>query len=271
MKIASGFRFTEGPVWDRARGCLYFSDIPANTIHQWRPDGGVSVFKYPSGKSNGLTLDHAGRLLICEHAGRRVSRIEQDGSTSGLASHYRGSRLNSPNDIVVKSDGFIYFTDPPYGLNPVFGIDEPPELDFTGVYRANPTSGEIVVVADDFTPNGLAFSPDERRLYVADTEANLVLSYEVDSAGNLSGKRLFARIAGNPAPDGLKVDVKGNVFVSGGGGVWVHDPDGARLGLIPVPELPSNLAWGDTGWSTLYITARTSVYRVQTLTAGMPV
>lgn len=269
--IASGFHFTEGPVWDAANDCLYFSDIPADTIHQWRPNRGVSVFKEPSGKSNGLTCDREGRLLICEHAGRRVSRLEKDGSASTVASHYRGRRLNSPNDIAVKSDGYIYFTDPPYGLNPVFGVAEAPELDFAGIYRVAPDGSDIVAVAEDCTPNGLAFSPDEKRLYVADTEQNLVLIYDVDAAGGLSAGRLFARIAGSPAPDGLKVDRHGNVFVSGGGGVWVFDPGGVRLGIIPVPELPANLAWGGADWSALYITARSSVYRVQTKTAGLPI
>lgn len=176
--IASGFQFTEGPVWDAAEGCLYFSDIPANTIHQWRPDDGASIFKRPSGKSNGLTRDHQGRLLVCEHAGRRVSRVEQDGVTTVIASYYDGCRLNSPNDIVVKSDGAIYFTDPPYGLGPVFGVDEAPELDFAGIYRVN--GDDVALVADNCTPNGLAFSPDEKQLYVADTERNLVLAYDVD-------------------------------------------------------------------------------------------
>jgi gluconolactonase len=267
--IASGFHFTEGPVWDAAESCLYFSDIPANTIHRWRLGGGNSVFKKPSGKSNGLTRDREGRLLVCEHAGRRVSRIEKDGSTTVIASRYDGRRLNSPNDIVVKSDGAIYFTDPPYGLGPVFGVDEVPELDFAGIYRVN--GDAITLAADNCTPNGLAFSPDEKQLYVADTERNLLLVYDVDAAGGLSTGRLFARIAGAPAPDGLKVDRNGNLFVSGAEGVWVLDPNGAHLGIIPVPELPANLAWGDADWSTLYVTARSSVYRIRTRTAGMPV
>jgi sugar lactone lactonase YvrE len=268
-KIASGFHFTEGPVWNAAEGCLYFSDIPANTIHQWRPETGVSVFKKPSGKSNGLTRDREGRLVVCEHAGRRVSRIEKDGSTTVIASHYDGRRLNSPNDIVVKSNGSIYFTDPPYGLSPVFGVAAAPELDFDGIYRVD--GDDVSLVAADCTPNGLAFSPDEKRLYVADTERKLVLVYDVDAGGALSAGRLFAHVAGNPAPDGLKVDRNGNVFVSGAAGIWVLDPGGARLGIILVPELPANLAWGDADWSTLYVTARSSVYRVRTRTAGVPV
>jgi gluconolactonase len=270
-RIASGFLFTEGPVWDAAQGCLHFSDIPASTIHQWRSESGLSVLRSPSGKSNGLTRDRAGRLIVCEHAGRRVSRIEADGRVTTLASHYDDRRLNSPNDIVVKSDGSIYFTDPPYGLNPVYGVAAYPELDFAGIYRVTPDGGEIAVLAADCTPNGLAFSPDETLLYVADTEENRVLVYDVDAEGGLSGARLFANISGSPAPDGVKVDRNGRVFTTGAGGVWVFDPDGTRLGVIPVPELPANLAWGDANWSTLYITARTSVYRVRTQTAGLPV
>ncbi|HVX99300.1 MAG TPA: SMP-30/gluconolactonase/LRE family protein [Pseudorhodoplanes sp.] len=270
--IGSGFYFTEGPVWDAVHGCLHFSDIPANVIHQWRPEAGLSVFRAPSGKSNGLTRDREGRLIVCEHAGRRVSRIEKNGHITTLASHYRGRRLNSPNDVVVKSDGYIYFTDPPYGLNPTFGVAEYPELDFTGIYRVAPDGSEIIVVADDCTPNGLAFSPDEKRLYVADTEANHVLVYDVGAEGSLADGRLFAKIPGSSmAPDGIKVDVAGNVFVTGAGGIWVFDPSGYRLGIIPVPELPANLAWGDADLSALYITARTSVYRVRTKTAGPPV
>lgn len=271
-RIGSGFFFTEGPVWNAADGCLHFSDIPANVIHQWRPDGGMSVFRTPSGKSNGLTRDREGRLIVCEHAGRRVSRIEADGSTTAIASHYRGRRLNSPNDVVVKSDGYVYFTDPPYGLNPTFGVAEQPELDFAGVYRAAPDGNDVAVMTDDCTPNGLAFSPDEKRLYVADTEANQVLVYDVDASGGLSGGRAFAQIPGSHlAPDGIKVDRDGRVFVTGAGGVWVFGPDGSRIGVIPVPELPANLAWGDADWGTLYITARSSVYRVRTKTAGVPV
>ncbi len=270
--VASGFHFTEGPVWDADLGCLHFSDIPANTIHQWQPGSGMSVFRSPSGKSNGLTRDREGRLIVCEHAGRRVSRIDKDGNATTVASHYQGRRLNSPNDVVVKSDGAIYFTDPPYGLNPTFGVAEYPELDFAGVYRVAPDGREIAVVAADCTPNGLAFCPDERRLYVADTEDNLVCVYEVGHDGSLSGGQVFARMSGSPlAPDGIKVDRDGHVFVTGAGGVWVYEQGGTRLGVIPVPELPANLAWGEADWSTLYITARTSVYRVRTTTKGLPV
>lgn len=270
--LGSGFLFTEGPVWDAAQDCLHFSDIPASIIHRWQPKVGFSVFRSPSGKSNGLTRDREGRLVICEHAGRCVSRIERDGSTTIVASHYQGHRLNSPNDVVVKSDGAIYFTDPPYGLNPTFGVAASPELDFAGVYRVSPDGGEIAVVAADCTPNGLAFSPDEKMLYVADTEENHVLVYDVGAEGSLSGRRVFAHLSGSHlAPDGIKVDHNGNVFVTGAGGIWVFEPGGARLGTIAVPELPSNLAWGGADWSSLYITARTSIYRVHTKTKGLPV
>lgn len=270
-KIATGFYFTEGPVWDAVNATLTFSDIPANVMHQWRPGAGDSVFREPSGKSNGLTRDRQGRLLVCEHAGRRVSRMEKDGSVVTIASHYKGRKLNSPNDIVVKSDGCIYFTDPPYGLNPIYGVAEYPELDFAGVYRVSPEGGDVVAVAVNCTPNGLAFSPDEKQLYVADTEQNLVLVYDVDTSGGLANVRLFAEIDGSPAPDGIKVDRDGNVYTTGAGGVWVFDPNGNHLGIIAVPELPANLAWGDASWSSLYVTARTSVYRIETKTAGIPV
>lgn len=269
--VASGFHFTEGPVWDAVHGRLHFSDIPASVIHEWQPGIGTSVFRSPSGKANGLTRDRDGRLIACEHANRRVSREQTDGSFGTVASHYRGSRLNSPNDVIVKSDGYIYFTDPPYGLNPVYGVAEQPELDFAGVYRVAPDGSEIAAVAKDCTPNGLAFSPDEKLLYVADTEANHVLVYSVGSGGGLSGTRLFAEIPGSSlAPDGIKVDRDGHVFTTGAGGVWVFDPGGTRLGVIAIPQLPANLAWGDDDLSALYITARTSVYCVQMKTKGLP-
>ncbi len=270
-RIATGFLFTEGPVWDAGEGCLYFSDIPSDVIHRWHPDRGCAVMKAPSAKSNGLTRDRDGGLLICEHAGRRVSRMDADGGTQAVATHYKGRRFNSPNDIVVKSDGAIYFTDPPYGLNPTFGAPGRSELGFCGVFRVAPGGGDIEAVADSYTPNGLAFSPDESRLYVADTEANVLLVHDVGPAGGLSPARMFAAIDGHPAPDGVKVDRDGNVYTTGEGGIWVLSPDGATRGVIPLPEMPANLAWGGDDWSVLYVTARASVYRVPTLTSGIPV
>lgn len=271
-RLGTGFIFTEGPVWSARDGYLLFSDIPGDAITRWTPADGFSVFRSPSGKSNGMTRDRDGRLIVCEHYNRRVTRTGHDGSVTAIASHFRGRKLNSPNDVVVKSDGSIYFTDPPYGLNPVFGIAAHRELPFAGVYRVPPDGGDIALVVDDSTPNGLAFSPDETLLYVADTEAAHIRVFDVNDDGTVSGGRIFADIAGHPhAPDGMKLDREGQIYVTGPGGVWVLDPSGRRLGTIPVPELPANLAWGDDDWKTLYITAQTSLYRVRLRTAGIAV
>ncbi|NWF92254.1 MAG: SMP-30/gluconolactonase/LRE family protein [Syntrophaceae bacterium] len=271
-RLATGFHFTEGPVWNAKGGYLLFSDIPGNRIVKWTPENGISEFRAPSGKSNGLTIDKKGRLIACEHANRRVSRTEEDGKVVTVASHYNGKRLNSPNDVVVKSDGSIYFTDPPYGLNPVFGTFEEQELPFYGVYRLAPDGDHLSLLIDDSVPNGLAFSPDESLLYIADTEMNHIRVFDVKDNGKTTNGRIFAEISGEPlAPDGLKVDSEGNVYVTGKGGIWVFNPDGRRIGIIPIPELPANLCWGDKDWKTLYITARTSVYRIRLNIIGIPV
>ena len=270
-RLATGFWFTEGPVWDAKGGYLLFSDIPGNRIIKWSPKDGISDFRSPSGKSNGLTRDRRGGLVACEHANRRVSRTEEDGTVVTIASHYKGKKLNSPNDVVVKSDGSVYFTDPPYGLNPTFGTMQAQELPFYGVYRLSPTGDNLSLLIDDSVPNGLAFSPDESLLYVADTEMNHIRVFNVDSKGETSNGRLFAQILGEPlAPDGMKIDSEGNVYVTGKGGIWVLNPEGKSLGTIPVSELPANLAWGDDDWKTLYITARTSLYRVRLNIPGIP-
>ncbi|MDQ7783923.1 MAG: SMP-30/gluconolactonase/LRE family protein [Desulfomonilaceae bacterium] len=271
-KLGTGFQFTEGPVWDARGEYLLFSDIPGDRISRWTSQEGLSVFRSPSGKSNGLTLDGRGRLVACEHANRRVSRTEEDGTVVTIASHFQGKKLNSPNDVVVKSDGSVYFTDPPYGLNPMFGTMGRQELPFYGVYRLSPDGSDLKPVIVDSVPNGLAFSPDESLLYVADTEKNHVRVFDVDAAGNTANGRLFADLPGEPlAPDGMKVDTEGNLYVTGKGGVWVFDPKGVRLGIIPVPELPANLCWGESDWKTLFIAARSSVYRVRLAVAGIPV
>lgn len=270
-RLATGFRFTEGPVWNVRGGFLVFSDIPANRMSRWSTTDGISEFRFPSGKSNGLTLDRKGRLIACEHATRRVSRTEEDGTIVTIASHLNGKKLNSPNDVVVKSDGSVYFTDPPYGLNPVFGTLEAQELPFFGVYRLSPDGNDLRVLVDDSVPNGLVFSPDESLLYVADTEMNHVRVFDVTDDGGTKNGRIFAEMPGEPlAPDGMKVDTEGNVYVTGDGGIWVLDPHGRRLGIIPVPELPANLCWGDNDWKTLYITARTSLYRARLNISGIP-
>ena len=270
-RLGTGFQFTEGPVWNVKGGYLLFSDIPANRMKKWTPKDGISDFRLPSGKSNGLTFDRRGRLIACEHANRRVSRTEEDGTIVTIASHYKGKKLNSPNDVVVKADGSVYFTDPPYGLNPIFGTFEEQELPFYGVYRVSPNGDNLSLLIDDSVPNGLVFSPDESLLYVADTEMNHICVFNVNDNGKTTNGRIFAEISGEPlAPDGIKVDSEGNVYTTGKGGIWVLNPEGRRLGIISVPELPANLCWGDGDWKTLYITARTSIYRVRLNIAGIP-
>lgn len=266
-RLATGFQFTEGPVWIE-EGYLLFSDIPASRIHKWSPNGGVEVWREPSGESNGLTLDRQNRLIACEHKNRRVSRTKADETVVTLADRYQGKQLNSPNDVVVKSDGTIYFTDPPYGIRP-----EEREQPCNGVYRILP-DGTLELLADDFDrPNGLAFSPDESILYVDDSPRRHVRAFDVRSDGTLANSRIFADMD-HPqpgSPDGMKIDVEGHLYVAGATGVWVFEPDGTLLGVIVPPERPANCAWGDAGRKSLYITARTSLYRVRVKVPGLPV
>jgi gluconolactonase len=280
-RVAGGLTFTEGPVW---RGThLLFSDIPNKRIVRWRRLAeGPELTTYALGMSNGLTLDRQGRVLAAEHDGRRVTRVADDGTRTVLAERFQGKRLNSPNDIVVKSDGSIYFTDPPYAVQPgTPGVPRPAnwwtapipgkELPFHGVYRIAP-DGSLHLLVDDFTlPNGLAFSPDESVLYVDDSAHKHIRAFSVRADGALSNSRMLLDMASaDPGvPDGLKVDRHGNVFCTGPGGVWVCRADGTLLGRIILPELPANLAWGEDG-SVLFLTARTSVYRLQTKTRGAP-
>jgi sugar lactone lactonase YvrE len=269
-RVADTFQWTEGPVW-HPDGYLLFSDIPANRIVQWKPDGTVATFRQPSGMSNGLALDKQGRLIACEHGNRCVSRTEKDGTIVILADRYAGMRLNSPNDVVVHSNGSIYFTDPPYGLLPGFGGPGDQELPFQGVYRLSP-EGRLTLLADDFArPNGIALSPDERTLYVADTNRAHVRAFGVQPDGSLATDRVFAILngSGEGAPDGMKVDIEGNLYFTGQGGVWVFSPDGKHLGMIAPPEVPANVAWGDADYKTLYITARTGLYRIRLNIAGI--
>lgn len=266
-KVAGGFQFTEGPVW-HPDGYLLFSDIPASRIYQWRPGGEQTVWREGSGNSNGLTLDRQGRLIACEHGGRRVSRTEADGTVAALAERYRGGRLNSPNDVVVRSDGAIYFTDPPYGIEPAQR-----EQPLNGVYRILP-DGEIELLADDFDrPNGLAFAADERTLYIGDSPRRHVRAFDVLADGRLANSRVLCDMD-HPqpgSPDGMKLDAAGHLYVAGATGVWVFEPDGTHLGVVTLPERPANLAWGDEDRQTLYVTARTSLYRIRTKVAGLPV
>ena len=270
-QVATGFGFTEGPLW--CGDYLLFSDIRRNRIVRFRmrsegPE--ITTYRSPSGNSNGLTIDRSGRLVVCEHSGRRVTRTEVDGSVSILAERYDGRRLNSPNDVVVRSDGSIYFTDPSFGLG------SPPkwkELSFNGVYRITP-DGELVLLADDFEmPNGLAFSPDEDILYINDTTRNHIRAFDVSDNGGISNGRVFIKMEGEEIgrPDGMKVDQQGNVYCTGPGGIWIMQPDGKCLGRVMMPEQPANFGWSDRDWKTLYITARTSIYRLRLLVAGITI
>lgn len=265
-KLAGDFQFIEGPIW-HPDGFLLFSDIPANIIYKFASNQPVEVFRRPSGKANGNTLDKENRLLTAEHENRRVSRTEKDGKVITLADRYEGKRLNSPNDLVVKSDGSIYFTDPSYGVS-----KEQEELGFYGVYRLAPDGKLTLLVKDLVLPNGIAFSPDEQKLYVNNSEAGYIAVFDVKPDGTVTNQRLFAELkdaSQSGVPDGLKVDVEGNVYSTGPGGVWIFSPDGKLLGKISVPETATNVAWGESDRKTLYITANTSLYRIRLKIAGV--
>ena len=269
QRVTTGFQFTEGPVWIGQEKSLFFSDIPANKILKLTADGRVTTFRERSGNSNGLTLDRKGRLIACEHANRRVTRTESDGSITVLAETFRGKRLNSPNDVVVKSDGAIYFTDPAYGISP-----GEQEQGVEGVYRLSRDGRDLSLVADDFTrPNGLAFSPDERHLYIDDSKRRHIRVFSIDGDGSLSGGAVFhdLNVSTRGSPDGMKVDVDGQVYCTGAGGVWVFDKTGKHLGTIVVPEKPSNCAWGNDDGRTLYITAGKSVYSIRVRRPGIQI
>jgi len=252
------------------QGFLLFSDIPANRILKWSTNEGITLFREPSGNSNGLTQDREGRLLICEHGNRLLSRIEKDGTYTILADRFEGKRLNSPNDVIVKNDGTICFTDPPYGIKP-----EQQELPFQGVFRLDPDDRRLTLLVKDFLrPNGLAFSPDEDVLYITDSsERRHVRAFDVNPDGTLGNSRIFAEIRSEEPgnPDGMKVDIEGNLYVSAAGGIWVYSAQGEGLGIIKTAEIPANCAWGDADWRSLFITARTSVYCVRLTVPGVKV
>ena len=271
-KLGSGFAFTEGPVWHPAEQHLIFSDMPGDHMRRWSAADGVTTFRRPSNKANGNAYDRLGRMLTCEHATSRVSRTELDGSITVLATHYQGLELNSPNDIVVKSDGRVYFTDPSYGRMPYFGVERPQQLAFQGVYRMDADGGDLTLLAADFgQPNGLCFSRDERQLFVNDTERSHIRVFDVDADGLVSGGAVWAEVTGEGAggPDGMKIDSAGNVYCCGPGGVHVFAPDASHLGVIAVPEVVANFTWGDSDMQSLFLPASTSLYRVRTRTPGI--
>ena len=278
-KLAGGFGFLEGPVWtNRDGGYLIFSDIPRHELKKWSEKEGVSTFRAPS-NNNGNTRDAQGTLITAEHDGRRVTRTEADGTINVIVERYQGKRLNSPNDVVVKRDGTIWFTDPPYGLP---NRTEGKELDKNYVFRFDPQSGRLTTLVDDFDmPNGLAFSPDEKVLYVADSgKPHHIRAFDVRDDGTITNDRVFCTLD-KGIPDGFRCDTEGRVWTSAGDGVHIFGVDGSLIGKIITPdapgrfdaskigpEVPANVCFGGPSWSTLYITACTSLYRIETKVRG---
>lgn len=286
-RLAGGFSWVEGPVWDRKRACLLFSDVPSNSVLQWKEGAGTTVFLKPSGYSgatpftgrepgsNGLAFDSQGRLVLCQHGNRRIARIESDASKTTLVDRYEGKRLNSPNDLVFKSNGDLYFTDPPYGLPKTFD-DPDKELDFSGVYRLT-KAGKLTLLTKELrAPNGIGFSPSEKTLYVAnsDPQQAIWMAFEVKADGTLGAERIFFDATSwtktkRGLPDGLKIDREGNLFATGPGGIHVFAPDGKHLGSIETGVPTGNCAWGGSDGSTLFITADKTLYRIKLGTKGM--
>jgi gluconolactonase len=269
-QIATGFKFTEGPVWHPSGKYLLFSDMPGDVRRRWDAAQGVVEVRRPSNKCNGMTYDADLNLIVCEHATSLLVRERRDGRRESLASHFEGEELNSPNDVCLRSDGSIYFTDPWYGRLKGFGVERPRQLGFQGVYRVTMEGDlQLLVERDLFEqPNGLCFSPDETRLYVNDSEQALIRVFAVAADGSLSKGEVFAsgiRSDTQPGgPDGMKCDEAGHIWVTGPGGVWVYSPSGEVMGKLGVPEVVGNLAWGGENFRTLFLTASRSVYAVRT-------
>lgn len=270
-KLAGDMMFIEGPVWVKDGSYLVFSDIPKNELKKWTTAGGVTTYRSPSRNTNGNTLDAAGRLLSCEHTGRRVAVQEKDGTLKTLVDSFEGRKMNSPNDVVVKSDGTVWFTDPEYGLktNPTTKQKEGKEQPGNYVYRHDPKSGRTTAVVKDFVqPNGLAFSPDEKELYIADSGApKHIRVFPVNTDGTLGAGRVFCTLD-QGAPDGIRVDQQGRVWSSSGDGVQIFGPDGRLIGRILLPESAANLCFGGDDGKTLFMTARKSLYAVRVAVTG---
>lgn len=282
--LATGFTYTEGPAWDRSDGALLFNDIPSDTTYRWSATEGLAAVRQDTGNANGMAFDRAGRLIVCQSGAARVVRYDgPESPATVLASHYDGRELNSPNDLVVHSSGDIYFTDPAYGRIPVYGRDRSPELDFRAVFRLPAAGGDPEPLADGFgQPNGICLSPDERVLYVDDTERAEIRAFDLDDGGRLANERVFASDVGpalsfedaraNRLPsgyvDGLKCDEHGNVYVTAPGGLWVFEPGGARLGEIALPEDVANFAWGGEDGRSLFLCCRTFLGRLRMSVRG---
>ena len=265
--------FTEGALWHSGQSYLLFSDIIGDQMHRWDAQQGLRSFRHPSHMANGNAWDRNGRLLTCEHATSRVTRTEHDGSITVLASHFEGRALNSPNDIVVSSDGSIYFTDPIFGRRAPHGVPRTPELDHSSVYRLDPKDGTLTRLAPRLEqPNGLCFSLDESQLFVNDSPRKQIHVFDVEPDGSVAQGQLFANVPGDEpgVPDGMKVDLQGHIYCCGPGGIHVFTAQGHRLARIRFPEKACNFAFGDADHQTLYVTACTSVYRVRLKVPGRP-
>lgn len=271
-KVADGFKFLEGPIWHPYEQHLIFSDIIGDTLYRWQPGKGTSLFRQPSHMANGNTYDRQGWLLTCEHATSRIRRTDSQGRIQLLASHYGGKELNSPNDIVVKSDGSIYFTDPNSGRNVPYGVARPQVLSFQGVYQLEPATGTLTLLVDDFEkPNGLCFSLDEKMLFINDTARQHIRAFDVTTDGLLENGRLWAELTGDEVgvADGMKMDTTGRLFCTGPGGVHVFDQTARLLGRILIPQQAANFTWGDTDMCSLYITASRTLYRIRLKETGL--
>lgn len=271
-RLATGYQFVEGPAWHPGEGHLTFSDIAGDTMYRWSPgDAAPAVFRRPSQKANGNTYDREGRLLTCEHATSRVVRLELDGSLSVLASHHGARELNAPNDIIVTSDGTIWFTDPLAGRKPFFGVEREQELDFQGVWKIAPGAETAEPVARDYDlPNGLCTDADERVLYVNDTMRKHIRRYDLGADGTISGGEVFAELTGEGegVADGMKCDTGGRVWCTGPGGVHVFSAGGVSLGVIPIPQKTANFTWMGADRRTLVTTSSTSLYTIAVNATG---